>query len=486
MFELFYYIHPSKEHGLTNQASQWAIDSNIDLLFLPDAGSSDFENHFLMKQNNIMTICLDHHSSDACSLNAIVVNSQLSLDYNNKEFSGVGITYKFLKMLDLELGINMADDFLDLVGLGNIADSVSMVEEETRYYVLEGIKNLQNEVLKEMIYQFIGKWDKVNINSLAFNVNPVINGTIRAGSKQEKIDLFEALIGHNLDDIHINEKARSEANKQETFLKKVVRQCKNAKTRQNNAKKKWINKIKEQVATEGISNNTIITIVFKKRDKFDTSLTGVVASSLVSYYKRPVIILTENQDSMCYGSLRGYDSFSLTTKSLLLQTNLFEWIQGHENAAGVCIKKENLAKLNTEINKIHKFTETAIPVDFILPANKMSKLVVENIHSYEKYWGKGISAPVLAVEGVEIDFEKVKISSGGMIKLSQNGVDYTQFTADPIFEQYVETNTLVTMNIIGTASINSFMGKESYQFIIEKFEITKTEDSTKMKYKSLF
>lgn len=497
--ELLYFIHSGKQHGVTEEAVSWAIEKDLSILFVPDAGSDDFESHKTLRENKIMTIVLDHHDSVGCSLNAVVVNSQHSLKYTNKQFSGVGITYKFLKALDDEFGLNGADDFLDLVAVGNVGDSMEMTEPETRYYVYEGIKQLKNEVLREMIFQFTGKFEKVNPNSLAFDVVPKINGMIRAGTQEEKIELFEALIGHNLDEKHENPKARNEANKIETFLKKAVRQAKNAHGRQNSSKKKWIDKLKKKVVEGQLDKGHIVMIVLTKKDKFDNNLTGVIAGSLTDYYAKPVLIMTKNEDGLCTGSMRGYDHFTMDTKSLLEATGKFEWVKGHANAAGVCIHEDNIPEVNTaltnvlkELVKIGAFQKTekgtgkSIPVDFVLKADQVSGFIVDEVDKYIKYWGKGIEPPKFAVTDLTIDFSRIKISSGGKIDMEMNGVSYTQFTADTRFYDLQETHQDVTLNVVGTMGVNEFFGKVTKQFIISDFEIVKVEDNTKNKFKFIF
>lgn len=499
-FTIFYFIHSGKQHGITEEATQWALENELEILFVPDAGSSDFEQHKILRDNNIVTICLDHHESDGgCSLNAIVVNSQLSPDYSNKQFSGVGITYKFLQALDDEFGYEGADDYLDLVAVGNVGDSMEMTEPETRYYVYQGIQQLKNEVIREMIFQFTGKFEKVNPNSLAFDVVPKINGVIRAGTMEEKIDLFEAMVGHNLTDMHENPKARNAANKIESFLKKAVRQAKNAHGRQNSAKKKWIDKLKKKVVEGNLDKGHVVMIVLTKKDKFDNNLTGVIAGSLTDYYAKPVLIMTKNEEGLCTGSMRGYDHFTLDTKSLLEATGKFEWVKGHANAAGVCIHEDNIPEVNNALTNVlnelvqigafkksEKGSSKLIPVDFVLKADQVSGFVVENVEKYIKYWGKGIEPPKFAVTDLTIDFSRVKISSGGKIDMEMNGVSYTQFTADTRFYDLQETHQDVTMNVVGTMNINEFFGKITKQFIISDFEIVKIEDNTKNKYKFIF
>jgi single-stranded-DNA-specific exonuclease len=493
MFELSYFIHSGKQHGITKETVQWVKESDLDLLFVPDGGSGDFESHKELRDVNVLVCVLDHHESDGgCSLNALVVNSLLSPEYINKQFSGVGIVYKTLQALDDEFGFNGADDYLDLSALGNIADVMDLTSPETRYYVYEGINNLKNEVLKELIFQNIGKWDKVNPTSLAFNVIPKINGLIRAGTQEEKIDLFEAMIGHGLEEIHENPKARTESNKTEVFLKKAVRQAKNAHARQNTAKKRWVNKIKEKIKEEGLENNIIIPIIFKKKDKFDNKLSGVIASSLTNFYQKPILILTEDADGMCRGSMRGFDSFTLETKSLLSSTGLFEYVQGHENAAGVAILKDNIPAIDERLKLLGVETvefshdEKTIEVDFELNANQLGRFVVDNVAGYQKYWGKGLEQPLFAIKDIEVDFSNVKISSGGAIKFEVNGVEFTQFSADKRFYDLVETDNNVTLTVVGTLGINEYMGKETHQCVINHFKITKVEDNTSNKYKFIF
>src|SRR5205085_11494007 len=115
------------------------IPNDINLVIVPDAGSNQFKEHKQLKERNIDVIVLDHHECNEESGDAIVVNSQLSPDYPNKQFSGVGITYKFCKALDDKLGIKHADEYLDLVAIGNVADSQDMRSLETRYFVLKGL-----------------------------------------------------------------------------------------------------------------------------------------------------------------------------------------------------------------------------------------------------------------------------------------------------------------------------------------------------------
>lgn len=475
--KLHFFFHEGKQHGLTDSnMKQIKAIENLDLIFVPDAGSNNYAEHKELSKNGIPVIVLDHHEAHEESEYAVVVNSQLSPNYHNKQLSGVGIVYKFLQGLDDTFNLSDADTYLDLVSLGNVADVMDLTTPETRYYAYKGLTQIKNEYLKEMIYKNIGKYDKLYPHSLSFNLIPKINAIIRFGKLEEKKELFYAMIGR--EDIYYNSRTK----KEETLPQKLTRIGTNVHKKQGDTKKKWIAKFKENIESQRLDDNKFIVITLDEKEKFDNELTGVIASALTSTYRKPILILHENSKDGTYsGSLRGVDSVLSDTKSFLLGLNLFDYVEGHSQAAGVKIKKDNLAKLNEVINKNLHFesNKNEIDVDFVVPSNKVSKTLIKNVHSFEKHWGKGIEPPLFAITNVEANMKNVKVSTGGMIKWNVNGVDYTQFVADKRLIEHAETDKVLTMNVIGTLSVNNFLGNVTYQVIVEEFEIIKVEEKRK-------
>lgn len=124
---------------------------NFSLILVPDAGSNDYSQHAELKSKNIDTIILDHHLADKISEDAIVINNQLS-DYPNKDFSGVGIVYQFCRYLDKLMNTDYANNYLDLVALGNCADMMSLTSIETKHLITKGFEpdNIHNPYIYEM------------------------------------------------------------------------------------------------------------------------------------------------------------------------------------------------------------------------------------------------------------------------------------------------------------------------------------------------
>ena len=109
------------------------IEEEYGLVLCPDAGSNDKEYHKMIKDKiDCDMIILDHHEIEgAPSMYAITLNNQTSR-YPNKFLSGVGITWQFCRYIDKLMGKNFANDYLDLVALGNCADMMSMLSIETK------------------------------------------------------------------------------------------------------------------------------------------------------------------------------------------------------------------------------------------------------------------------------------------------------------------------------------------------------------------
>ena len=117
-----YHIPGGKEHGLRTVMNELTDKKICDLIVLPDSSSNDYEEHKILKDMGYDILVLDHHDADKYSENAVVINNQLSKDYPNKQASGVGVVYKFLQFCDANFGIEGADNYLDLVALGEISD----------------------------------------------------------------------------------------------------------------------------------------------------------------------------------------------------------------------------------------------------------------------------------------------------------------------------------------------------------------------------
>ena len=151
---LNFIVHDKKQHGLNDKVDWIEDNAQFDLVILPDAGSYDIEEHKRLGELGMDIIILDHHSQAydgngnpiiSKAPNTIIVNNQLSDNYENKTLCGAGVTYKFCEVLDNILGISKAYQYIDLAALGEIADVMDKRNTETNYIIEEGLRNIKNK-----------------------------------------------------------------------------------------------------------------------------------------------------------------------------------------------------------------------------------------------------------------------------------------------------------------------------------------------------
>lgn len=468
--KLTYAMHDGRQNGLKPHIMEQIDQLKPNIVILPDASSNDYEQHKLLKSQGIDVIALDHHEiENGESEDAIIVSPQLSPDYDNKQISGAGVTYKFLKALDEKYELDWADDYLDLVALGNVTDAMIMTSPETRYLCYEGFKNIVNPFLKQLLFKNAG-WSKVMYPKIiSWDMAPKMNALIRVGSLEEKLDIFEAMIGEE------REFYNTRTKRTETLVEKAVRLCTNAQAKQKRIRIKLIEEIKEKVELEGLNKNSFIVL---KMDSFEKGLLGYIAGEVTKVFERPALLMIWNKEEDAYtGSLRGYGDVVDDMKQFLTELDLFNWLAGHSNAAGFSISKENVMKLDEAINeKLKDYKPSPIEVDFEIEAKVLSETLVEEFESYAKYWGKGVSEPVFLVKNMELRTGDINFKN--IMKTQKNGLELMSFSINNDLLELSQTGDIAVCDVIGTIGVNRFLNTVTPQMIMEKIIIKEIKEDS--------
>lgn len=459
-------IHEEKTHGLKGIT----INDEINLVIIPDSSSNEFEYHSELKDRGKDIVILDHHEVDMESEFAIVINPQLG-GYPNLNLSAAGVVYKFCKALDDHYWNDYADYFLDLVALGNIADSMSMTEEETRYYVEKGLKNINNEffraLLEKQSYSVNGK---INCTSISFYISPLVNAVIRVGTLEEKTNLFKALIGHKE---LVKYKPRGSDEISVPFIDDMARQCVNIRNRQKRIVDKAVAEIEEIIERDRLYENKVI-FVHGIQAEID-GLTGLIGNKIAPKYKKPVIILSSmNEEGNFKGSGRGYDKGELEDfREVILESGVFEMAKGHPNAFGVEIKEENFDKVNSKLNEIlSKYDfEDIYKIDLSIPSDSVNDYIVKEICEMENLWGKDIDEPFVRVEKIPVEDADIQLigKKENTISILYKGIKYMIFNTDEDkYNQIIESDKI---SVIGKANLNEYKGEITPQLLVELYEI---------------
>lgn len=473
-----YRLHTNKEHGIVLDV---ILDKDYNLVIIPDAGSNQYEEHAILKAKGIDILILDHHETEKESENAIIINNQLSPLYPNKYISGAGIVYKFCQQLDEILNINRADKFLDLVALGMAADMMSLKEKETKHLINKGIKQINNYFLQKLIEKqaySIGDIANITIMDVLFYIAPLINAIIRVGTTEEKELLFKAFLDmYNLQQVK-STKRGTKKDETETIVDQVCRIATNCKAKQKRIRDNNFQKAIEIIEEQGLDKNKII--ILNGTDIVDKNLTGLIAMQLVTKYKKPVLLLREDGETeILQGSARGYDKSALKDfKAFLSELNIFEYTEGHANAFGAAIHKNNIEKFIQIVNeKLKDFDfEPYYLVDFIWDSSEIKYDDVLAIGNMKKYWGTDMNEPLIAIENVKITSTNTILMSptgNPTLKITlPNGINIIKFgSSTEEYNNLVKSMGVTTINLVGKCSLNEWQGNITPQILIEDYMI---------------
>ena len=484
-----YSLHTKKQHGISEDIE---IPKDCDLLIIPDAGSNDIEQCKKITEKGIDIIILDHHICDRQNDFAIVVNNQMC-DYPNKNFCGAGIVYKFLKAVDEELWEDYADKMLDIVALGNISDVMDMRECETRYYVDLGLAKIRSKLFKALIEkQSYSMNGIVNITSVQFYVTPILNSMIRVGSAEDKDLLFRAFV--ETDEMFKYKKRGETEETDEDIYTRAARLCYNAKNRQGKEVQKGVNAIDELIQKKETYKDKVMFV--NVSDILGETLTGLVAIKIAEKYNRPCLLLRKQkarEDGSLYygGSCRNFDNSPIESlKDFLDSTGTFEFVQGHDNAAGISISRENVTKsiklCNERLADVD--FQKCFNVDFDIECDDLSVAFIKSIDEMKDIFGPGIKEPLVHIKNISIysedttimgkNFNSWKTIIGDGYALVNFNVD---INTDPLLLEYkklideeIEYGTLLgDMDVIGTVSINNYKGILTPQVIIKDYTFRK-------------
>lgn len=470
-------LHPGKEHGLSQSFVDNVTIEDYELVVVPDAGSNQIDLHGKLGGKGIDVLVLDHHEAHYPSESAIIVNPQLD-DYPNKELSGVGIVYKFCKVLDSILEVSYADEFLDLVALGMIADMVDMRALETRYLTIKGLESIRNLFIKALVEkQSYSMRGEVTPTSIGFYIAPLINGTIRAGTDEEKEVVFKSLLDKYQTEKIQSTKRGAKSGDMEMLMEYGSRIVTNVKARQNRVRDDATKDIESIITFDRLHENKIIPIVVE--NSVDKNLSGLIANKLMSKYQRPVMILRKTKEGMVEGSARGYEKSDLNDfKTFLNDSGLVEYAEGHANAFGVGLKEENLAQLidhaNTSLEHID--FSPKFMVDYIYEINNLSGKEILSVAGMKDLWGKGFDEAVFCIKGLRLKKDSVTLLSpdrSPTLKLQHKDITFIKFGSSKQEYESLLSEGYVELDLIGKFSMNEWQGEISPQVQIQDYIITK-------------
>ena len=485
-----YYLHQGKQHGLADVRN---LDKEYDLFIVPDAGSNDVNQCQAFSKYGSKIIVLDHHLCDVKNDYAIVINNQLS-DYPNKDFSGAGVVWQFCRYLDKLLKVSNADNYLDLVALGLCADMMSMTSIETKHIINKGFQNLKNPFFASLAKKNeYSMKNKVNHMSVAFYVAPYVNAICRSGTIEQKALVFKSMLKYQAFKEVLSTKRGHLLGQKEQLVEQAMRVVTNVKNRQTKAQDAGLTTIESMIEQKGLLNHKVLLFLLEP-GQVDRNIAGLIANKIMAKYQRPVCLLTKvtefNQDTTPWeesneqgiisyqGSARGCQKVGITDfKSICADTGVTMYQTGHPNAFGLGILEQNIPAFiqKTDAALVDMQDEAVYYVDYIYNGDNIQPIDILTIADMQDLWGKDIDEPYLCIKNICINSDMVTVykKKDNTLKITlSNGISLMKFKAtDEQCEMLQNSDGYYTLDIIGRANKNEWMGHVSAQIFIEDYEI---------------
>ena len=475
-YDVQVYVHEkNKSHGLVDR--DFTI-GDIKLLLVPDAGTNDIIEHKVLIDKGIDCICLDHHHAivDITESPAIIVNNQTSPEYSNKGCCGVSIVLEFCRALDELYWESISDDFLDLAAVGNVCDIMPLTEFETRAIVNEGLEQINNKMLKQIIKaQDFSMKGKINPHTVGFYVGPLVNAFIRLATHEERQLLIKAFCEIE-DETFLYTKRGADFPIEENIYEHVVRLMQSYKGKQDRMRKK----VQPQLVAKGNKSDKVAII--DATGIIDTGLTGVVAIKVAEDLNVPTLLLQKRNNDEYGGSGRNFDNSPIEDfRELVNNCPYVNWASGHAGAFGISIPEGNVELARQWFNEqlADVDMDKVYLVDFILDIEELDVDFIHTISGYDWIWGTSVKEPKVAIENITIKRSDTHIQGKdhNSVFFMIGDVKFVQFGMmpnNPLLQwasDWGDDDDELTLTVVGEVSINDYNHQLTPQFIITDLTI---------------
>jgi single-stranded-DNA-specific exonuclease len=402
---IIYYIPDryKEGYGISTAGIDYADEHQISLIIALDCGIKSIDKIDYANSKNIDFIICDHHlpGDEFPKAIAVLDPKRKDCNYPYKELSGCGIGFKLIQAYadKNEMPFSSIEKYLDLVVV-SIASDIVPITGENRILAFWGLKKLNQSPCKGLkaLIELAARGDSFTITDIVFSIGPRINAAGRIDDAKNAVKLLIADCDENAEDTGFIINGKNTERK--VYDAEITLQA--------------LNMIDN--SPELISKKT--TVVY--HESWHKGVIGIVASRLTEKYYRPTIVLTKSNGFLA-GSARSVKGFDLY-QALYSCSHLLEQFGGHQYAAGITLKEENLAAFSQHFEEVVSKTITEdqliqqILIECELTFSEIDGKFYRILNRFEPF-GPQNMAPVFISKNVQI-VGLVNIVGNNHLKLS--------------------------------------------------------------------
>lgn len=375
-------------YGLSVKGIENSVEGDPpDLLIAADCGTNSREEARLLREKGIDLIILDHHepSPEGVAECVALVNPKLGEDFHYLCTAGVVFKIAHALMKTRPLTDFDLKSYLDIVALGTIADIVPL-EGENRLFARRGLAQLDRTIHPGLVAlkSVAGVTSPTRTHDVGFKLGPRLNASGRLDTAVASLNL---LLCQDPSEARTLATALDQQNRERQELELATREE------------------AERIIHDFAPSMRSHAIVVGSRG-WHPGVVGIVASRISKQYHRPTFVVGIDENGLGKGSGRSIPGISLV-QALDSCRDLIESGGGHEMAAGVSVREENLeafreALIRSVIEQADH--DTLVPKLAIDMEVRFSDLSLELLDSYEllRPFGQSNPQPLFMSTGVQV------------------------------------------------------------------------------------
>ncbi len=430
-------------YGIRKSSIDFIAEQGAKLIITVDNGVNSVEEAEYAASLGIDMVITDHHQpGDELPEAVAVVNPHRRDDSSSfKHYCGAGVVFKLLCALIGDWTV-VAENYADLAALGTVADVMPLIDEN-RLIVRLGLEavNRKDRLGIEALINAAGIDKKVlGATDIAYTLAPRINAAGRMGLADRALHLM-----------------LSEAPEDAAEYAQLL--CEENNRRQSCEVQMAADTAKMLSENPNLLSDKVLVI---DGEGWNPGIIGIYASRMCEGYGKPCLIISKDGD-IAHASGRSLPGFSLY-EALKHCSDLLELYGGHELAAGMTIKTENIPAFRRAINEYaDRFEIMPMPklrIDCELQAKHLNLGLVEASRLLEPF-GEGNPVPVIAVMGCIIK-DITSLKNGAHQKLlvgnESGNVEVLFFSVQDAFFPYRKGDKV---DIALRLSVNEYRGRQS-------------------------
>jgi single-stranded-DNA-specific exonuclease len=397
-------------YGLNNEALVELAERGARVVLTVDCGIRSVQEVAYGNSLGLDIIITDHHTvgKQVPPALAAINPKQADCNYPFKELAGVGLAYKLAQALLSSNDLNnqhsridaQADDFLDLVALGTVAD-LAPLYGENRQLVYQGLRQLNHSLrpgLNALMTEGKARsMSAITAGTIGFVIGPRLNA---AGRLDSALAAYRLLIADTeLEAIHLAAQLDL----------------------QNRERQKLTDELVQAARQTILADDVRQPLYFVRHPDFNPGVVGLAASRLCEEFYRPALV-AEQGPEFTKGSARSIPEFHITD-ALDQCSDLLVRYGGHAAAAGFTLENKNFPALQQRLLTIARQhldvaqLRPTISIDGEVNLRGVRPALIEAVDNLQPF-GYGNPTPRFLSRNLQVKYKKAVGQDGHHLRLT--------------------------------------------------------------------